>query len=315
MITAMTEVTRILDQIQQGDPHAADQLLPLVYDELRRVAAAQMAQEKPGQTLDATGLVHEAYLRLVAPADQPGRGSSTRCYICQRSRHHHRTSAAKDRHPVMGADRNQTKGGTPMKRLSWPVGVWGLGLILAAAGALNLHAGEGTKSDGGFVSLFNGKDLTGWVYPGKKGASMDGKTETPDGRIEVKDGAIVMKARDAKGRGGIKDLYTATSFDKDFVLKMQFKGGLKADSGVYIRGPQLQIRDFIRRNEQKQLQNFKNDDWNDLEIVVKGTKATFTVNGEQLKPSQMNVPAKGPIGLQAESGQFEYRRVRIKQMP
>ncbi len=71
MITAMTEVTRILDQIQQGDPHAADQLLPLVYDELRRVAAAQMAQEKPGQTLDATGLVHEAYLRLVAPADQP----------------------------------------------------------------------------------------------------------------------------------------------------------------------------------------------------------------------------------------------------
>jgi RNA polymerase sigma factor (TIGR02999 family) len=61
----MTEVTRILDAIGQGDPRAAAQLLPLVYDELRRLAAAQMAREKPGQTLDATALVHEAYLRLV----------------------------------------------------------------------------------------------------------------------------------------------------------------------------------------------------------------------------------------------------------
>ena len=65
----MTDVTRILSAIEQGDPHAADQLLPLVYDELRRLAAAQMAREKPGQTLDATALVHEAYLRLVGPAD------------------------------------------------------------------------------------------------------------------------------------------------------------------------------------------------------------------------------------------------------
>lgn len=61
----MSEVTRILKSIEQGDPHAASQLLPLVYDELRRLAAEKMAQEKPGQTLQATGLVHEAYLRLV----------------------------------------------------------------------------------------------------------------------------------------------------------------------------------------------------------------------------------------------------------
>jgi RNA polymerase sigma factor (TIGR02999 family) len=61
----MNEVTRILSAIEQGDPQAAEQLLPLVYDELRRMAAAQMAREKPGQTLDATALVHEAYLRLV----------------------------------------------------------------------------------------------------------------------------------------------------------------------------------------------------------------------------------------------------------
>jgi RNA polymerase sigma factor (TIGR02999 family) len=61
----MSEVTRILSAIEQGDPHAAAQLLPLVYEELRQLAAARLAQEKPGQTLQATALVHEAYLRLV----------------------------------------------------------------------------------------------------------------------------------------------------------------------------------------------------------------------------------------------------------
>ena len=61
----MSEVTRILSAIEQGDPHAANQLRPLVYDELRKLAATKLAQEKPGQTLDATALVHEAYVRLV----------------------------------------------------------------------------------------------------------------------------------------------------------------------------------------------------------------------------------------------------------
>jgi RNA polymerase sigma factor (TIGR02999 family) len=64
----MSEVTRILSAIEQGDPSAAEQLLPLVYDELRKLAAQKLAQEKPGQTLEATALVHEAYLRLVGSA-------------------------------------------------------------------------------------------------------------------------------------------------------------------------------------------------------------------------------------------------------
>jgi RNA polymerase sigma factor (TIGR02999 family) len=64
-VPPMNDVTRILSAIEGGDPHAADQLLPLVYDELRRLAAQKLAQEKPGQTLEATALVHEAYLRLV----------------------------------------------------------------------------------------------------------------------------------------------------------------------------------------------------------------------------------------------------------
>ncbi len=65
VVPPMSEVTRILSAIEQGDPHAPEQLLPLVYDELRKLAAAKLAHENPGQTLQATALVHEAYLRLV----------------------------------------------------------------------------------------------------------------------------------------------------------------------------------------------------------------------------------------------------------
>src|ERR1700747_496341 len=73
----MSDATQILNAIEQGDPKAADQLLPLVYDELRKLAAQKMAQEQPGQTLQATALVHEAYVRLVdveRPQSWHGRG-------------------------------------------------------------------------------------------------------------------------------------------------------------------------------------------------------------------------------------------------
>lgn len=74
----MSEVSQILNAIDQGDPHAAEHLLPLVYGELRKLAAQKLGQEKPGQTLQATALVHEAYLRLVRPYEKPpswdGRG-------------------------------------------------------------------------------------------------------------------------------------------------------------------------------------------------------------------------------------------------
>jgi RNA polymerase sigma factor (TIGR02999 family) len=73
----MTEVTRILAAIEKGDQEAASKLLPVVYDELRRLASVKLAREKPGQTLDATGLVHEAYLRLVGN-EEPRRGYNDR---------------------------------------------------------------------------------------------------------------------------------------------------------------------------------------------------------------------------------------------
>jgi RNA polymerase sigma factor (TIGR02999 family) len=76
MLSAMSETTRLLEAAARGDPGAAEQLLPLVYDELRQLAARKLAREKPGQTLDATALVHEAYLRLVG--DDPGQAWSGR---------------------------------------------------------------------------------------------------------------------------------------------------------------------------------------------------------------------------------------------
>jgi hypothetical protein len=174
-------------------------------------------------------------------------------------------------------------------------------------------AADDFKVEDGYTSLFNGKDLSGWEYQIKKGDKEDlkDKTESSDKRFQVMDGVIVANAKDAGGKGGIKDLYTTKLFDKDFNLKLEFRAAEKADSGVYIRGPQLQVRDFIRRGEQKQLQKFKNDGWNELDITVKGTEAACLINGEML--AKMKVPPKGPIGLQAESGKFEFRRVRIKE--
>jgi hypothetical protein len=163
------------------------------------------------------------------------------------------------------------------------------------------------ETEPGFTSLFNGKDLTGWVYHGQKGESMDGKTETPDKRMEVKDGIIIANV----GKG-IRDLYTKQQYNKDFVLKMEFRAAPKADSGVYIRGNQLQVRDYPTVGPYKKLKNFKDGDWNLLEIIVTGNTAECKCNGEVLEKA-FKIPAKGAIGLQAETGKFEFRNVRIKE--
>src|SRR2546423_3599174 len=70
MLMAMTDLTRILSEIESGDPQAAEKLLPLVYDELRKLVAVKLTQEKPGQTLQATALVHEAWLRLFGDSEK-----------------------------------------------------------------------------------------------------------------------------------------------------------------------------------------------------------------------------------------------------
>jgi RNA polymerase sigma factor (TIGR02999 family) len=105
----MNDVTRVLADIERGDPRAAEQLLPLVYDELRRLAARKLAREAPGQTLQATALVHEAYLRLVGAGDAGwnGRGhffaaaaEAMRRILINRAREHGRIKRGGDRHRV-----------------------------------------------------------------------------------------------------------------------------------------------------------------------------------------------------------------------
>lgn len=90
----MSDVTRILSAIEQGDPRAAEQLLPLVYEELRKLAAEKMAQESPGQTLQATALVHEAYLRLVPSLKSLRSQESDPVGLCWNSRGHFFAAAA-----------------------------------------------------------------------------------------------------------------------------------------------------------------------------------------------------------------------------
>lgn len=112
---------------------------------------------------------------------------------------------------------------------------------------------------------------------------------------------------------GTAQLWTVREFPRDFVLKLQFRAGANADSGIFIRGPQLQCRDYLVAGPYKDLQHYKPQDWNDVEVVVNGNSATCTCNGEPLKFSDL--PATGPIGLEADRGQMEYRRIRIKESP
>jgi RNA polymerase sigma factor (TIGR02999 family) len=135
----MADVTQILHDIEQGDPHAAEQLLPLVYDELRKLAAAKVAHEKPGQTLQATALVHEAYLRLV-DAEQAQRWNS---------RGHFFTAAAEAMRRILvdQARRKQTeKHGGKRKRLDWaqiePITQADPDAVLDLDDALTILAGE-----------------------------------------------------------------------------------------------------------------------------------------------------------------------------
>ena len=162
------------------------------------------------------------------------------------------------------------------------------------------------QTEDGFTPLFNGKDLTGWGYKG--GARLDGKTEAEDGRYTAKDGMIVVNP----GKG-IRQLYTTAQFPKDFELRLEFRAAVNADSGLFVRGPQLQVRDYPVAGPYKELKKYKPQDWNEVVVVVKGTTAHCTCNGEVLEAA-LKVPETGPIGLEADRGQMEYRKIRLKEL-
>jgi hypothetical protein len=116
----------------------------------------------------------------------------------------------------------------------------------------------------------------------------------------------------AEGRK-IQQLWTQREFGRDFVLKLEFRATPFADSGVFLRGRQLQCRDYLLAGPYNQLTQYKPQDWNELVITVKGNVAHCTCNGEVLEAAY-ELPASGPIGLEGDRGQIEYRRIRIQEL-
>ena len=190
-------------------------------------------------------------------------------------------------------------------------------VALALGGTLRA---DDWQPDPQFRSLFNGKDLTGWCFRAKLDQKsprvpavlekFDGKIESSDsGRYSAKDGILTVNF--PKGRQSlIAQLDTVEEFPKDFILKLEFRASVNADSGIFIRRPQLQCRDYLVAGPYKKLKMYKPQDWNQIEIVVKGRVARCTCNGELLEEA-FAVPETGPIGLEGDRGQMEYRRIQI----
>lgn len=200
--------------------------------------------------------------------------------------------------------------------LSLPLLVLGL-LLLPGAGA----RADDWQPELGFRSLFNGKDLTGWCFRAKAAAKtprvgdviekFDGQSQSSDaGRYSAKDGILTVNFPKGKDRL-IAQIYTVEEFPKDFILKLEFRASPNADSGIFIRKPQLQCRDYLVAGPYKELKKYKPQDWNQVEIVVKGKTARCTCNGEVLEAA-FALPETGPIGLEGDRGQMEYRRIQIK---
>jgi hypothetical protein len=166
-------------------------------------------------------------------------------------------------------------------------------------------------ADPGFTLLFNGKDLTGWHYA--DAAAFDGKTESSDGRYSAKDGVLTVNPpKDAPRK--VQQIWTVREFPKDFILKLEFRASVNADSGIFLRKPQLQCRDYLVAGPYKELKQYKAQDWNAIEVVVKDGVARCTCNGEVLQEA-LQLPATGPIGLEGDRGQMEYRHIQLKELP
>jgi hypothetical protein len=160
----------------------------------------------------------------------------------------------------------------------------------------------------GYISLFNGHDLTGWGYGTNY---FDGRIASDDGRFSVTNDALVVHPRQPRL---IQKISTARKFPGNFTLKLEFRAETNADSGIFIRGPQLQCRDYLVAGPYKDLKKYKPQDWNEIVVAVTNNIAYCTCNGEVLT-NALPLPATGPIGLEGDRGQMEYRRIQLKELP
>ena len=187
---------------------------------------------------------------------------------------------------------------------------WLPGLVVAAVLLLPARAAD-WQPEPGFTSLFNGRDLTGWRY--KTNEVFDGKTVASDGRYTARDGLLVVNPH-VEGKPRFGQLYTTREFPKDFILKLEFRASTNADSGIFIRKPQLQCRDYLVAGPYNKLQKYKPQEWNKIEVVVKDNVAHCTCNGEVLEAA-LKLPPTGPIGLEADRNEMDYRHIQIKELP
>ena len=170
---------------------------------------------------------------------------------------------------------------------------------------------EDWKPEAGFTSLYNGKDLTGWGYSATE--KFDGKTEASDGRYSAKGETLVVNPQDEAKGPRLRQLWTTQEFPKDFILKIEFRAAVNADSGIFLRKPQLQCRDYLVAGPYKELKAYKPQEWNQIEVTVKDGVAHCTCNGEVLEAA-LKLPATGPIGLEADRGTMEYRHIQLKEV-
>src|ERR1041384_2365455 len=155
-----------------------------------------------------------------------------------------------------------------------PTHSFGVGIVawFLASVALTGARADDFQLEPGYVSLFNGKDLTGWGY---KTNNFDGKTESDDKRFTVRDGALVVNPKAPRLE---QALWTTREFPRDFNLRLEFRAGVNADSGIFIRGPQLQCRDYLVAGPYKNLKKYKPQDWNEIQITVRKNVAHCTCN-------------------------------------
>ena len=182
-----------------------------------------------------------------------------------------------------------------------------LAALFLTSAALPLAHADDFKPEPGYISLFNGHDLTGWGYLTN---NFDGKTASDDGRFSAGDGILTVNPRTPRL---VQKISTTREFANDFNLKLEFRAATNADSGIFIRKPQLQCRDYLVAGPYKQLKQYKPQDWNEIEITVTNNIAYCTCNGEVLT-NALPVPSTGPIGLEGDRGQMEYRRIRLKEL-
>lgn len=206
--------------------------------------------------------------------------------------------------------------------------------VFATLGFLEIEP-DNFEIEEGFESLFNGHDLTGWGYrpsseadiksrnswhdsdPNappwpiiKEPVDFEGESVSNDARYVAKNGRLIVTTP-PEGRK-IQQIWTTREFPNDFILVLEFRATPFADSGVFLRGRQLQCRDYLLAGPYKELHRYRPQDWNELVVMVKGKVAQATCNGEILELAY-DIPETGPIGLEGDRGQMEYRRIRIKE--